>query len=444
MNLTQVFSTLNEFVYPRQLRKYQAVIADGGAVELDGIIFKFLASWMARNGQIIYICSYGELAIGIITHRVREGYPIVLCVDYSSGERIWSDGKRSTESLSTILNTEIEVRRKEINSCTKSCELNIKPVLLVGHRNFAHFIWNQLGAIIKLSNSGHGANFDYCEISSPLGNLEDILQKSNGETLRKVLNIRLRKIQSGIIMFRAGGARVDVGSIDSVYGLARRWMFSTSGPLERYINFSKASEGKVKIWISVRHDKRTCINFNDFFEGLVKPEIMSISKKVAIVFDGFSTQHDYAGDNLGFIERLNENHQTINSLTASCEKQGIMAINLNGCSLYESIVYARDMNVYISHVGTLQHKVGWFSIAEGIVHMPPSRKWERQAKWLTHMVEGGRTPKVLETSDNKSTIDAVVPSKDANYIIEINEANKTLIRDVIQNAQNDCDAVTIP
>ena len=134
------------------------------------------------------------------------------------------------------------------------------------------------------------------------------------------------------------------------------------------------------------------------------------------------------------MERLHKNDETIRAFVASCESLGIKALNLNGFSMYESIVYARDMDLYISHVGTLQHKVAWFSFAEGIVHMPPSRKWERQTKWLTDMVENGKVPQVLATSDSCSDVETVANGKDSNYYIVINENNRRVIRNAIDRA----------
>jgi hypothetical protein len=134
------------------------------------------------------------------------------------------------------------------------------------------------------------------------------------------------------------------------------------------------------------------------------------------------------------VERLHKNDETIRAFVASCENLGIKALNLNGFSMYESIVYAREMDLYISHVGTLQHKVAWFSFAEGIVHMPPSRKWERQTKWLTDMVENGKIPQVLATSDSCSDVETVENGKDSNYYIEISENNRRVIKDAIDRA----------
>jgi hypothetical protein len=36
----------------------------------------------------------------------------------------------------------------------------------------------------------------------------------------------------------------------------------------------------------------------------------------------------------------------------------------------ESIAYLRNANAYLSHIGTLQHKLSWFTQAKGVVHGP--------------------------------------------------------------------------
>ena len=434
MILSEIIQSLNEFVFPRQLRRYQAVIAGGGITVIDGYEIKFLASWMARNGHIIYICSCNESTIAMITHRVRDGYPIVQCMDYLGREIRWTDGKKSTDSTTLILKTELRIHQNGIRDFIKLDKLNIRPVLLVGHNNFAHFLWNQLGAIIQLIRAGNYSCLDYFQISTPLGRLEDMLPLHHEKRLRELTRLGYRKIDPGVIFYRAGGTRVDTTAIEAVYNRAVKYLEQSSVSHERYLDFKQKSKDRVRIWISVRHDKRTCINFNDFLHGVLLPEIIHITDRIVLVIDGFSTQFDFSTENPGFVERLHKNDETIRAFIASCESQGIKAFNLNGLSMYESIVYAREMDLYISHVGTLQHKVAWFSLAEGIVHMPPSRKWERQTKWLTDMVENGKAPQVLATSDSCSDFETVTNGKDSNYYIEISETNRRVIKDAINRA----------
>jgi hypothetical protein len=54
--------------------------------------------------------------------------------------------------------------------------------------------------------------------------------------------------------------------------------------------------------------------------------------------------------------------------------------NLIGTSILESIVGLLDADVYIAHVGTLQHKMAFFSAIKGLVHGPAAQ--------LTHIDSG--------------------------------------------------------
>ncbi|HET9131328.1 MAG TPA: hypothetical protein VFO86_10290, partial [Terriglobia bacterium] len=44
--------------------------------------------------------------------------------------------------------------------------------------------------------------------------------------------------------------------------------------------------------------------------------------------------------------------------------------NLIGTSILQSIAGLQDIDAYIAHVGTLQHKIAFFSLKRGLVHGP--------------------------------------------------------------------------
>jgi len=44
--------------------------------------------------------------------------------------------------------------------------------------------------------------------------------------------------------------------------------------------------------------------------------------------------------------------------------------NLIGAPILDSVSGLQDIDAYVAHVGTLQHKIGWLTNANGIVHGP--------------------------------------------------------------------------
>jgi hypothetical protein len=49
-------------------------------------------------------------------------------------------------------------------------------------------------------------------------------------------------------------------------------------------------------------------------------------------------------------------------------KSDVAIYNTVGCSLYESIIWANSIDLYLAHHGTIQHKVGWLANKPGVVH----------------------------------------------------------------------------
>ncbi|WP_158814060.1 hypothetical protein [Methylocapsa sp. S129] len=56
-----------------------------------------------------------------------------------------------------------------------------------------------------------------------------------------------------------------------------------------------------------------------------------------------------------------------------------IARNLLGASILSSIVGLSDIDAYLAHVGTLQHKIAFFSLARGVVHGPVSQMTDIEA-----------------------------------------------------------------
>ncbi len=75
----------------------------------------------------------------------------------------------------------------------------------------------------------------------------------------------------------------------------------------------------------------------------------------------------------------------------------VLVRNLIGTSIFESMSGIQDLDAYVAHIGTLQHNLGWFSGARGIVHGPQSELLRMEA--ATHSSEMSRPPVFVAKED---------------------------------------------
>ncbi len=68
--------------------------------------------------------------------------------------------------------------------------------------------------------------------------------------------------------------------------------------------------------------------------------------------------------------------------------------NLVGQPILESILGLMDVTAYVSHVGTLQHKISFFSLAPGIIHGPKHQMTNIESG--AFQTVAGRVPVYLE------------------------------------------------
>jgi hypothetical protein len=76
---------------------------------------------------------------------------------------------------------------------------------------------------------------------------------------------------------------------------------------------------------------------------------------------------------------------------------GVLTRNLIGTSILESMRGIQDVDAYVAHVGTLQHKLGWFSGARGIAHGPRRELVRMEAG--AHSSEMSRPPLFVAKED---------------------------------------------
>jgi hypothetical protein len=153
------------------------------------------------------------------------------------------------------------------------------------------------------------------------------------------------------------------------------------------------------IAVTLRGNNRRCENLDECILAVIQ-KLKTSYPTMGIVIDGYvrpehnisdgTPQVDFASDH--------EDHGLSAERSQAEELQrsfpGIVVRNLVGKNILHSISGISDVDLYIAHIGTLQHKIAFFSEAYGIVH-GPSHLLTTQKHWQ-FFSEVGRPPLFCE------------------------------------------------
>lgn len=146
--------------------------------------------------------------------------------------------------------------------------------------------------------------------------------------------------------------------------------FITERQKERYLSSedTPTSSAEPKIWLSLRARDRIWLEQEDGFLKLVAA-VQQIYPTALFYLDGFSTPR--TGETVkkwgGVMSKLAAIAERIRASSPNPER----VHSLIGATLGESIAIAKTIDLYVSGVGSAQHKVGWFSDGDAIIIRDP-------------------------------------------------------------------------
>jgi hypothetical protein len=317
-----------------------------------------------------------------------KGYPIVaiVLVDRSVlvhvGERLWGVTKQDVRDVKAILaGQEWQIPRR-----AAEC------FILTGDCNFAHHVWNHLGALTEVARLRRGWPPTPVFVTfQPLGPIAALIPDIAGWPVQHIearipgsLNV------PGRVVVNIGGTRVTNTVRRSVLRLARE----RASPLARDVAARLRSSFPV-IWVSVRTSNRTPRNQADFIVALCK-RVLTTYADAAILIDGHSYPEDF-DENDSYDRHYTsacvandtaEANRIIEEVVASglCGPSQAV-INACGLNILSSIHLAARADFYVSHHGTVQHKIGWLTDVSGIVHSNPRNIAINPGPWVALQTE---------------------------------------------------------
>lgn len=271
------------------------------------------------------------------------------------------------------------------------------PVLVVGDANYAHHAWNQLSALEVLTEQDLPHPSKMIVTDQPFGSIKEIFPEFSDLQVENCPDYHLED------MNRLEAVFLPVGSI-----------FLTATTIERLIKIAKSklspsckalldsindAEGPI-LWLSVRTRNRTAINQHELLTE-IGASFLKEAPYGTIIIDGFSLPADF--------EQKSGYHKTNDLQVVKADVIAAENIKLEirkrilsgqihiaiGYSVLDSIYLARKANFYFCHHGTVQHKIGWFSTVNGVVHCNQITLRTHPANWVASKSELAALPQYI-------------------------------------------------
>jgi hypothetical protein len=356
-------SELNEYLGPKCLRMYQNLIANSidFSINIDESVYKFYRSYTSDDQNILI---------------------------FLSNDLLTESNYFQLQSSQAGTGYELENKFLELNSApVEFTEEYIDiPLIVVGHWNFAHFIWNQFPALYFLMRQVCGANL--VSIRSCLIDLEIAFPDIKICDKKSILSYK-----NSLFL---GGQHLNSDAHVFLFNLINN----------KLIPIDKVSQNVY--YLGIRGEGvRSLENETEFYDLLIQ-EVLKVQPNVIFYVDGFS----YAtADTLnpGFIERANKIDKKINTFVVKYGSNII--VNINGIHILDALSYIKNIDFYITHEGTMQHKIGWVFLEKKGLILTKSKFASAVALWHQSQVSGALQPSFLSIESYEYTDS----SRDANF-----------------------------
>jgi hypothetical protein len=377
----------------RVVRWYQRDLITKGHFEIASPLtqepMRPLGSVVLGNLSVFYQCFAPE-EIWIGCTMLGAGFPLdsiylperrlVICW----GHPVWSMTAQNALALERFV---VAFRAEAANDVSSPASI----VVLTGDSNFAHHMWNQLGALDSVANAGV-ATLDVIAVYEPLGRIQEIFAEQEGwKVTRKWSHETEGLNRAGVLFVPLGGSLVTA----SMQERLRRY-------IKRIVNcrFVPRRSNRPRFWISIRTRNRTATNQVELISGLCQA-IAEQYPRCEIVLDGHSLPDDMyrlrpEGDSLG-MGAIHSDREVAKAVKAAVASPRFKCSIIDGVGLniLESIAIASTCAFYVCHHGTVQHKIGWFAPVPGVVHCNAETLRADLAGWVADNAEGAVLPSYI-------------------------------------------------
>ncbi len=280
----------------------------------------------------------------------------------------------------------------------------LERAVVTGDANYAHHLWNQLGALEALL--ARCKTVTVLATHQPIAPLAEIFPDHPGLTVIPTPPETLPRLDPRrTLPFGAAGKTVMRSVRARILQVAER------RACEGVRDFLSRTQDKMLIWLTLRAQGRTASNLFDAL--LAVAESLLREDGFGIVVDGYSRPNDYATnrdyDRAG-IENAIAREQAlalllVSELTRCVGPSVTSGIFVGvGCDLLDSVHLAAHCRAYFAHHGTIQHKIGYFTTVPGMAHANPGILAGDPAGGHRHVIQ---EPGIVEYIDS-SLVEEIV------------------------------------
>ena len=337
---------LDRWVHPRSIRRYQEWIlrGQGFQLQLDDGTYELVGcrADLDRNRLVLRRCQDGLLQV-LLSSECGEGYAL-------TGQPLQAPGPN--DGLNTPFGP---------------------AIVRAGNENFAHFLWNELDPILQVLGSGHPLELvQDTDTVLALGTLPGVRCLDSPELSQRT-SVRL------------GGTLVTERARRTVLASLR------AEPLEPL----PAERARALILLGVRGPgRRELANEEQYFVALIAA-LRQTYPCGLILLDGFTYQGH--GRGVGVVEQREQACTArIGRIITTCG--GSQLENLSGLGFSAWLQRSEGIRFYVTHEGTMQHKVGWLRPQIPGLVLVGSADAVAIASWHRQQCEGAGVVATLPTA----------------------------------------------
>jgi hypothetical protein len=335
----------------------------------------------------------------VASSRIKVGYPLSALFVPNAGLVLkWDPVQGGIERI------HIKLLKSLIDAPVRTGSKGV-PTVVMGHRNFAHHLWNELSALERLLDE-HALPDPRPKIivaREPLGAIEAIFPELRGWVIERA------RTEDGGVRNNPDTLFVNLGGYCISSQLRRRIVRHAQAAASVATNSLLKEIGEhcsPVFWLSIRTNNPTFVNQRDVLVSIARL-ILSNYPTCCIMFDGFSLPQDWKntkGEMLGFYtSSIDLARLEIDSIIASIRSTCVLTssqrmFNVGGLELLDSISLAQIADCYFCHLGTIQHKIAWTSNKPGIIHGNRAILASKPEIWHATALEAGTQPLAVDRS----------------------------------------------
>ena len=436
------FVTCNVFTEGRNLRAYQACIYQTGDFPRSGLLedhgFRVVGSlclspksyaWLFRSSQF-------QHDVWLLSGDCAQGYAIRAA--FAPGIDCYVlDGEPDAQSINQRSHVlDFYSRYPDAASVQEKAYSQTQAVLCVGHENYAHFMWNELGALLLCEALTQHPEMQFEVLQEPIAPIGTLWRSAAGQSWRRsaVFNSEYRERQ---LAYSAGGF--------AVTSLAKERIRSACEEIAGVQPRAYVPSERFVLWVSLKVDIRQATNLNDALTALFQ-RLNAMSLACDVFLDGFSPPFDLNYNGRYPVARLLDHQRRVRELAselidrvAQLALQSIAIYDLSDLSIPASMSAARHAHYYVCHNGTQQHKIAWLYDVPGTIHSNPYTLRNFSTWWTAEMALTSLIPKLAPVE----CIDAAFSGPDRPnditiepYVIsDIDMFVNAILPDIIETAE---------